>query len=207
MAADTQRLIGERTWTKSGASSVANATTQNWRWPSGGYCVQHARARAPTALTVQSFRLRFERVTDTRTRCEAKRPIYAGRDGPTRVPRCFCVHLQWAARDDRRRHQHQARPGHLCRRVRSRRPALALACPSVRSAVRLHASCAYSYLLTLALVLITYRLAAGSTHKRRYSVPAWALVLLVASKRMHSLYVLRLFNDCFAMLFAHAAGV
>ncbi len=53
------------------------------------------------------------------------------------------------------------------------------------------------YLVQLVLVLHLYR--------KSSQVPAWALVLLVCSKRMHSLYILRLFNDPVAMLFAYAA--
>ena len=55
------------------------------------------------------------------------------------------------------------------------------------------------YVGTLGLVAVCYSLA------RSRSVRPWALLLLCASLRMHSLYVLRLFNDCWAMLFAWAS--
>lgn len=53
------------------------------------------------------------------------------------------------------------------------------------------------YLGTQAIVLDIY-------HQTRPG-PPWICVLLVLSKRLHSLFLLRLFNDCVAMFFAHAA--
>lgn len=47
------------------------------------------------------------------------------------------------------------------------------------------------YLLTLAVVMQCYR---------RVGAPGWLLLLLVGSKRLHSIFLLRMFNDCFAAL-------
>lgn len=53
------------------------------------------------------------------------------------------------------------------------------------------------YLATLALV--------ADIFSKARLCPPWALILLALSKRVHSIFVLRLFNDCVAMLFLYAA--
>ena len=52
------------------------------------------------------------------------------------------------------------------------------------------------YLLTLWTVMQCYRTA---------NVPPWVFPLLSLSKRAHSIFMLRLFNDCFAVLFLFGA--
>ncbi|CAK4030416.1 Dol-P-Man:Man(5) c(2)-PP-Dol alpha-1,3-mannosyltransferase [Lecanosticta acicola] len=52
------------------------------------------------------------------------------------------------------------------------------------------------YLLTLGVVISCYR---------RAGAPPYLLPLLSLSKRVHSIFVLRLFNDCFAVLFLWVA--
>lgn len=52
------------------------------------------------------------------------------------------------------------------------------------------------YLATLLLAIQCYRAA---------KVPPWVLPMLVLSKRLHSIFLLRLFNDCFAIFFLFLA--
>lgn len=47
------------------------------------------------------------------------------------------------------------------------------------------------YIASLFLTCAIYRTAGG--------IPNWTVILLVLSKRLHSIYVLRLFNDCWAI--------
>lgn len=53
------------------------------------------------------------------------------------------------------------------------------------------------YIASLIFTCAVYQQAGG--------VPNWVLLLLPLSKRLHSIYVLRLFNDCWAATFAQGA--
>ncbi|XP_035538681.1 dol-P-Man:Man(5)GlcNAc(2)-PP-Dol alpha-1,3-mannosyltransferase-like [Juglans regia] len=55
----------------------------------------------------------------------------------------------------------------------------------------------FLYIINLGIVLVIYT--------ETDVVPWWALSLLCLSKRIHSIFVLRLFNDCFAMMLLHAS--
>ncbi|XP_024017707.1 dol-P-Man:Man(5)GlcNAc(2)-PP-Dol alpha-1,3-mannosyltransferase [Morus notabilis] len=53
------------------------------------------------------------------------------------------------------------------------------------------------YILNLGIILVIY--------VKTDVLPWWALSLLCLSKRVHSIFVLRLFNDCIAMMLLHAS--
>lgn len=53
------------------------------------------------------------------------------------------------------------------------------------------------YIATLALTCAIYR--------KSRAVPNWLVLLLPLSKRLHSIYALRMFNDCWAVFFSQLA--
>eukprot|EP00158_Paraphelidium_tribonemae_P003080 Partr_v1_DN25880_c0_g1_i1_m2560 putative asparagine-linked glycosylation 3, alpha-1,3- mannosyltransferase homolog (S. cerevisiae) len=59
------------------------------------------------------------------------------------------------------------------------------------------AQCLFAVLYVVSLALM------ASLYRRAGSVPPWTIVLMGLSKRMHSIYVLRLFNDPVAMFFMY----
>ncbi|KAK6495466.1 dolichyl-P-Man:Man(5)GlcNAc(2)-PP-dolichol alpha-1,3-mannosyltransferase [Arthrobotrys musiformis] len=61
---------------------------------------------------------------------------------------------------------------------------------------RVQAAFWMAYMVTLWLAIACYRKA---------SAPPWILCLLVLSKRLHSIYLLRFFNDCFSTLLIFAS--
>ena len=64
------------------------------------------------------------------------------------------------------------------------------------------------YLGTLALAYATYLTARPTTSSHpgaRLIIPNWMFLVLPLSKRLHSIYVLRLFNDCWEVAAANAA--
>lgn len=57
----------------------------------------------------------------------------------------------------------------------------------------------------LGLYLLNFLIIAGIYLKSDVKVPIWTLGILTLSKRIHSLFVLRMFNDCIAVLIGYAA--
>ena len=53
------------------------------------------------------------------------------------------------------------------------------------------------YIATLVLTCAIYR--------KTRAVPSWLVLLLPLSKRLHSIYALRMFNDCWAVLLSQFA--
>jgi alpha-1,3-mannosyltransferase len=65
------------------------------------------------------------------------------------------------------------------------------------------------YILNLALVFRIYRKCSNAMNspssRSLYDIPWWIIVLLVVSKRVHSIFMLRMFNDTIAVLFGYIA--
>jgi alpha-1,3-mannosyltransferase len=56
-----------------------------------------------------------------------------------------------------------------------------------------------------ALLYIASLALSCAIYKKAGNIPNWTILLLPLSKRLHSIYVLRLFNDCWAVLFIQSA--
>lgn len=54
------------------------------------------------------------------------------------------------------------------------------------------------YLFNLGVVMVLYAISEAE-------IPVWTLVLLLLSKRIHSIYMLRMFNDCIAVFLGYVA--
>ena len=57
------------------------------------------------------------------------------------------------------------------------------------------------YIISISVLLALYRLGSLETSKIPASIP----ILLILSKRIHSIYVLRMFNDCVAVACGYLA--
>ena len=57
------------------------------------------------------------------------------------------------------------------------------------------------------ILYLATQAAAMALYIRTRALPPWSLALLCLSRRMHSIFVLRLFNDCWAMLLAYVGAL
>jgi len=60
--------------------------------------------------------------------------------------------------------------------------------------------------VTVALILGCFSVV-RKEKRNKHSIPFWVCILLVISRRVHSIFALRLFNDCVAMVLVYAAAL